>query len=446
MASGIETYRAKRRFKETPEPAGSLGASDAPMYVIQKHKARRLHYDLRLEMGGTLKSWAVPEGPCLDPKVRRFAKLVEDHPIEYGSFEGRIPAGNYGAGTVIIWDRGTWVTLADPEEALAAGEIKFRLSGEKLAGGWMLKRLPDDPTNWLLIKERDPAARPLADYDVLLEEPNSVVTGRPVDEEPAAPAAPRKRARRKAGTIPGAIAAPLPSIWRPQLATPADAAPSGKGWIHEIKYDGYRTLVFVEEGKARLITRNGHDWTARYGRLGKVFEKLPCKNAILDGEVVVQDPRGVTAIDLLERALSERDTHALTYFAFDLCFLDDHDLSAARLVDRKQALEGLVAPLIDARSPLQLSEHVDGDGEALFAQASRLGLEGIVSKQADSRYVQARAGTWLKVKRVSIATFPIIGFLSNMPKAASSLVLGEEQDGDLIYLGRVGSGIGEDKS
>src|ERR1700691_454982 len=178
MPSGIDAYRAKRRIAKTPAPEGGVAGSDELIFVVQKHHARRMHYDLRLEIGGALKSWAVPEGPCLDPKVRRFAKLVEDHPLDYASFEGRIPAGNYGAGTVIVWDRGTWVTLADPERALAAGEIKFRLVGDKLAGGWMLVRLQDDPTNWLLIKERDPAARPLADYDVVEEAPNSVVTGR----------------------------------------------------------------------------------------------------------------------------------------------------------------------------------------------------------------------------------------------------------------------------
>lgn len=444
MASGIETYRAKRRFAETPEPKGSLGASDAPMFVIQKHHARRMHYDLRLEMGGTLKSWAVPEGPCLDPKVRRFAKLVEDHPIEYGSFEGRIPAGNYGAGTVIIWDHGTYVTLADPEAGLAAGEIKFRLVGDKLSGGWTLVRLKDDPTNWLLIKERDPSARPLADYDVLIEEPNSVVTGKPVDE-PAPP--PRKRvARKAAGKIAGAVEAQLPSKWRPQLATPVEAAPHGKGWIHEIKYDGYRTLVFFEGGKARLITRNGHDWTNRYSALAKAFEKLPCKTALLDGEVVVQDPRGITSLNLLEQALSEGSSHLMSYFAFDLCHLDGYDLSSVRLAERKQALEGLIGPMIDARSPIQLSDHIDGDGEALFAQASRMGLEGIVSKKADSRYIQARATSWVKVKRVDVATFAVIGFLSNMPKNASSLILAEERDGELIYACRVGSGISEAKA
>lgn len=448
MTSGLDTYRAKRRFSRTPEPAGSLGATDAPMFVIQKHHARQMHYDLRLEMGGTLKSWAVPQGPCLDPKVKRFAKLVEDHPIEYGSFEGRIPAGNYGAGTVIIWDHGTYVPVAeDPEAALAAGEIKFRLLGEKLDGGWTLVRLKDDPTNWLLIKERDPSARPLADYDVLIEQPDSVLTGKPVDEPPPAP---RKPVRRQAaGKIAGAVVAPLPAKWKPQLASPVEQAPRGKGWIHEIKYDGYRTLVFFDAGqpagkKVRLITRNGHDWTHRYSALAKAFDKLPCKSALLDGEVVVQDPRGITSLNLLEGALSDGDSHSMTYFAFDLVHLDGHDLSAARLIDRKLALEGLVGPLIDGRSPIQVSDHVDGDhGEALFAQASRMGLEGIVSKKADARYVQGRTQTWQKVKRVDVGNFVIVGFLSNMPRNVSSLLVAEERDGELVYASRVGSGISE---
>jgi len=450
MASGLDTYRAKRRFNRTPEPAGSVGSTDAPRFVIQKHHARQMHYDLRLEMGGTLKSWAVPQGPCLDPKVKRFAKLVEDHPIEYGAFEGRIPAGNYGAGTVIIWDHGTYVTQKDPEQGLADGEIKFRLVGEKLDGGWTLVRLKDDPTNWLLIKERDPSARPLADYDVLIEQPDSVVTGKPVDEPPPEPRKPVRR--RAAGKIAGAVAAPLPAKWKPQLASPVELAPRGKGWIHEIKYDGYRTLVFFDAAqpagqRVKLITRNGHDWTHRYSALAKAFEKLPCKAALLDGEVVVQDPRGITSLNLLEHALSEGDSHAMTYFAFDLVHLDGHDLSAARLSDRKLALEGLIGPLIDARSPIQISDHVDGDhGEALFAQASRMGLEGIVSKKADARYVQGRTQTWQKVKRVDVDTFVVVGFLSNMPRNVSSLLIAEERDGELAYASRVGSGINEAKS
>jgi DNA ligase D len=384
----------------------------------------------------------VPEGPCLDPKVRRFAKLVEDHPLEYATFEGRIPDDNYGAGTMIVWDRGTWVTLTDPEELLAKGEIKFRLAGEKLGGGWMLKRLPDDPTNWLLIKERDPSARPIDEYDVLAEQPNSVITGRPVDEA----SAPRKRAPRKVAVkIPGAVAAPMPARLKPQLAAQADAPPRGAGWLHEIKHDGYRTLVFVEAGKARLITRNGLDWTHRYRGLGKALEKLACKSAVLDGEVVVSDARGVSSLNLLEAALDEGDGSVFTYFAFDLPYLDGYDLSAAKLSDRKAALAGLIDPVVDARSPIQFSEHIEGDGEALFAEASRMGLEGIVCKKADARYVQTRSATWVKVKRVEVATFVIIGYLSNMPRCVSSVVLAEERNGSLVYACRAGSGISDAK-
>ncbi|MBV8684026.1 MAG: non-homologous end-joining DNA ligase, partial [Caulobacteraceae bacterium] len=448
MAKDLTTYRAKRRFAETPEPAGEvLGAAADPIFVIQKHHARRMHYDLRLEIGGTLKSWAVPEGPCLDPKVRRFAKLVEDHPLDYAGFEGRIPAGNYGAGTVIVWDRGTWVTLADdPDAALAAGELKVRLAGEKLTGGWTLVRLKDDPTNWLLIKERDPAARPLDEYDVLIEQPNSVISAKPIEDKEPAPEPRRKLPAPKAARIKGAVAAAMPARFKPQLCATADRPPVGEGWVHEIKYDGYRTLVMFENGEARLITRNGHDWTHRYRALAKAFAKLPCKSAILDGEVVVQDARGMTALDLLERALSEGDSHSMTYFAFDLPYLDGYDLSAARLVDRKAALEGLIGPLIDQKSPIQFSEHIEGDGEALFAQASRLGLEGIVAKKADAPYQQTRSTTWVKVKRVEVGTFVILGFMSNMPKAATSLLLGEERGGELVYAGRAGSGISDEKA
>ncbi|MBI3677787.1 MAG: DNA ligase D [Proteobacteria bacterium] len=444
MPSPLDKYRAKRRFNKTPEPEGGAGHGDAPIFVIQKHHARRMHYDLRLEIGGTLKSWAVPEGPCLDPKVRRFAKLVEDHPLDYASFEGRIPAGNYGAGTVIVWDRGTWVTLADDaEEAIADGELKIRLSGEKLSGGWTLVRLPDDPSNWLLIKERDIAARPLADYDVLVEEPNSVVTGKPVDEVSPPERKPVKKP--KADKIPGARASAMPKRWSPQLATSVETAPKGKDWLCEIKYDGYRTLAFFEDGQVRLITRNGHDWTERYKAVAKAFAKLPCKTAIVDGEVCVQDPRGITSLNLLEATLEGKESHALIYYAFDLCYLDGYDLSHAKLTDRRAALQGLIDPLIDERSPIQFSDSIEGDAETLFAQASRMGLEGIVCKKVDAPYVQRRSETWQKVKRVDIDTFTVIGYLSSAPKCVTSLVLAEERDGELQYACRAGSGISEAK-
>ena len=446
----LETYRAKRKFDRTPEPKGGKAESDERIFVVQQHHARRMHYDFRLQIGDALKSWAVPQGPCLDPKVRRLAKLVEDHPLDYAGFEGRIPAGNYGAGTVIVWDRGTWVTLADdPNEALKDGELKFRLVGEKLSGGWTLVRLPDDPTNWLLIKERDIAARPISEFDIAKELPNSVISGKPVDDvdaaaaPPSREAAPKTHTPPKAAKLPGARAADFPKRWSPQLASSADAAPKGEGWLHEIKYDGYRTLAFFNEGKVRLITRNGLDWTKRYSALAKAFEKLPCKNAILDGEVVVQDPRGVSSLNMLEDVLSKGESHGLTYFAFDLVFLDGYDLSHVPLIERKHALEALIAPLIDQRSPIQRSTHVEGDGQDLFLRASRMGLEGIVSKRMDSRYLQRRSDSWVKVKRVDTGTFTVIGYLASAPKTVTSLILAEEREDGLIYACRAGSGISE---
>lgn len=441
MAKNLDRYKEKRRFDKTPEPTGGRSAVHDPIFVIQKHHARRMHYDLRLQIGNSLRSWAVPEGPCLDPKVRRFAKLVEDHPLDYATFEGRIPDGNYGAGTVIVWDRGTWVTLADDaNKALEDGELKFRLAGEKLSGGWTLVRLSDEPTNFLLIKERDVAARPLADYDVLKEQPNSVITGRPVDDVPSI----RKRDRPlTAQKVSGGVVRAMPTRWSPQLPTLSQTVPKIGRWVHEIKYDGYRTLVFFDHGKVRLFTRNGHDWTKRYTALAKAFEKLPCESAIVDGEVVVQDPRGVSSLNLLEAALSGGNSHELTYFAFDLCYLNGRDLSGVGLLDRKLVLEGLIDPLIDQRSHIQLSEHVEGDGNAFYEQACRLGLEGIVSKRADSRYVQRRSTDWLKVKRREIGTFVVVGYIAGAPKCVTSLLLAEERDGQLVYAGRVGSGISD---
>ena len=445
----LKPYRSKRRFGVTAEPEGATDkrSSGEPIFVVQKHAARRLHYDLRLEINGALKSWAVPEGPCLDSKVKRLAVLVEDHPLDYGGFEGRIPSGEYGAGSVIVWDRGTWVTLADdPMAAIAAGELKFRLAGEKLRGGWTLVRLAKDPKNWLLIKERDDAVRPLAEYDVLIEEPRSVLSGLTVEDLAQAAQASAKPAakpvRVKPDRIPGAKPADMPARVSPQLATDADEAPEGEGWLHEIKYDGYRTICRIEDGEVRLFTRNKHDWTHRYRAVAESFRQLKCKSAIIDGEMTVQDPRGVTSIALLENALADGRDRDLTFFAFDLLYLDGYDLSAARLVDRKRALAGLIAPLADARAPLQLSEHIEGGGADFFAHATRMGLEGVMSKRADAPYVQGRTKTWLKVKRGYVGDFVVIGFTTTSPKRVAALILAEETaDGALAFVGRVSSGL-----
>lgn len=442
----LKRYRAKRRFGVTSEPSGETPAapSHEPIFVIQKHGARRMHYDLRLEIGGALKSWAVPEGPCLDPRVRRLAVMVEDHPIDYASFEGAIPAGEYGAGGVIVWDRGTYVTLAeDPQKALDSGELKFRLVGEKLRGGWTLVKLKD-ANNWLLIKERDDAVRPIGEYDVLADRPESVISGLTVEDIKKPKRQPKKKAKRIAAkSIRGARTAPLPEKISPQLASDADEPPEGPDWLHEIKFDGYRTLARIDRGEARLFTRNRHDWTHRYQALAAAFRKLDCKSALIDGEIAVQDPRGVTSIDLLEKALAEGRDRDLTFFAFDLVHLDGYDLSAATLVERKSALEGLLAPLIDPRSPIQVSSHMAGGGAEFFAQAHRMGLEGIVSKKKDAPYVQGRTKTWLKIKRGYVGDFVVIGYTATAPSRVAALILAEEGASGLEFVGRVGTGIAD---
>lgn len=448
--SDLGPYKAKRRFGVTSEPEGAPAPArrDGMTFVVQKHHARRLHYDFRLEINGALRSWAVPEGPCLDTKVRRLAVQTEDHPMEYGSFEGRIPSGQYGAGVVIVWDNGTWVTLEnDIEAALKAGELKFRLLGHKLRGGWTLVRLKDGPKNWLLIKERDEEVRPLAEYDVLKEAPNSVITGMSVEElarkaPPLPRASPKKATAPKLAKMAGAKLGAMPGKVAPQLASQVDAPPEGPGWVHEIKYDGYRTIARIENGAVTLYTRNQHDWTKRYGVLADAFKKLPCKSAVLDGEIAVQDARGVTSIAMLEQALSEGRTHELTFFAFDLLHLDGYDLTGAKLSDRKAALDALIAPVTDARAPIQVSEHIEGDGAAFFAHACRLGLEGIMSKRADAPYVQRRTKTWVKVKRAYVGDFIVVGFTVTAPKRVSALILAEEDaSGALQFVGRVSSGL-----
>lgn len=418
-------------------PQGGHGSPDDTIFVIQKHRASHLHYDLRLQVGDTLRSWAAPEGPCLDPKVRRFAKQVEDHPLDYAAFEGRIPEGQYGAGEVIVWDKGTWVTTADAETALEKGELKFRLAGEKLAGGWMLKRLPDDPTNWLLIKERDIAVRPLGEYDVLVEQPDSVLSSGRV--ETAKPARARKSVRPvKPEKIAGARKAEMPVRWKPQLAGQAGMPPEGAEWLHEIKFDGYRTLAFVDSGKVRLITRNGLDWTKRYAPLDNAFLKLKCETAIIDGEIAIQDVRGVTVFSDLDAALAAGVTQAMPFFAFDLVYLDGYDLSTAKLVDRKRALEALLHQAPDARFPIHYSDQRIGDGEDVLAQASELGVEGIVSKQAHAKYVQARSTSWIKVKTADIGEAVVVGFTSSAPRAVASLLFADQVDGRLQLAGKVG--------
>ena len=449
--STLERYRAKRDFTMTPEPPGGKVTPETSVFVVQKHAARRLHYDLRLQFGETLKSWAVPQGPSLDPEVRRLAVHTEDHPLEYADFEEQIPQGQYGAGGMIVWDRGTWIPMDDADADYRKGTLKFRLSGEKLGGGWMLVRLKpkegERGDNWLLIKERDPFARPGSGAAIVEERPESVLSGRLV-EDLAAPEAPSEPAPApqlkpvRPSALQGARKAALPRTFRPQLTSPAARPPEGEEWLHEIKFDGYRTIAWVDDGAVRLCTRTGLDWTERYGVLVEGFRRLPCKQALIDGEIVVQDERGIASFAALQDALAEGRTQALIFFAFDLMYLDGYDLTATPLLERKRALHGLLDPAISSSSPLQISEHVQGHGRAFLEQASQLDLEGVISKRANAPYEQTRTRTWLKSKCRLSDDFLIVGYSpSDVAGGIGALLLAEAEDGGLRYVGRVGTGF-----
>src|SRR5215469_10231792 len=350
----LEEYRRKRDFRKTPEPAGKVPARKrAPAglaFVIQEHKARRLHFDFRLELDGVLKSWAVPKGPSLDPGEKRLAVEVEDHPLDYGGFEGVIPEGQYGGGTVLLWDRGTWVPAdPDPAAAHAKGMLKFELRGEKLHGHWALVRMGGKAArerrpNWLLVKERDEAAVPQSGDAVVAENPLSVESGRSLE----AIANDRDRvwdsrkgevaAKNPPDRISGARKGRMPIDLKPQLTTSANTAPAGLEWLHEIKYDGYRLFARIEHGEVRLITRNGLDWTAKFPELAHAFGQLPVDTTLIDGELVHLASNGTTNFSGLQDAIATGKTGALNFFAFDLLHRDGWDLTGASLEDRKAAL------------------------------------------------------------------------------------------------------------
>lgn len=433
----LEEYRAKRDFARTPEPAGG-GAEDAGRsFVVHKHAARALHYDVRLEHGGVLLSWAVPKGPSLDPHDKRLAVQVEDHPLEYAPFEGTIPQGEYGGGTVMVWDRGTWEPLGDPDEMLAKGDLKVRFRGQKLDGAWVfvrMKRRPNEKRdNWLLIKERDGAERPAAEFD-LLSLDRSAATGRSMEEIAAAEPGGEPSGEPALRDLPGFA-----------LATLTDHAPSGEGWLHEIKLDGYRAMLELRDGHARFVTRGGHDWSDRFAGLVQAAQALPVQHAILDGEVCVVDAEGKTSFSALQRALSSRASAPLTYFAFDLLALDGHDLRHEPLTDRKAALTSLLGAL-PSGSPLRYLDHIIGDGDTFHAHTCDFALEGSISKRADGPYRSGRTRDWLKVKCLARQEFVVAGWTegTGSREGFGALVLGvHDSDGRLIHAGRVGTGFTE---
>ena len=482
----LAKYQAKRDFSRTAEPSGgaAVAPSRRPRFVIQKHAATRLHYDLRLELDGVFKSWAVTRGPSLDPHDKRLAVEVEDHPLAYGDFEGTIPKGQYGGGTVMIWDRGYWHS-DDPEGGLRKGDLKFTLEGEKLHGEWVLVRMRHDRTggkrtNWLLIKHRDEAARDGEDNDIL-DQDRSVASGRSMEQIAAGtgkgpkPFMVRGRARaaakaewdsnkgiaaearavvKRSASPPAAQAGPaarrkpapvaeMPSFVELQLCTPRERPPSGTGWGHEIKFDGYRLQLRVESGAATLRTRKGLDWTDRFPAIAKAAARLP--DCIIDGEVVALDKGGAPDFAVLQAALADGQTDALIFFAFDLLYAEGRDLRDLPLVARKAALAKLLAKALgDApNGDIRYVEHFESGGDAVLKSACRMSLEGIVSKRLDAPYRAGRSESWIKSKCRAGHEVVLGGWTSNGGKFRS-LMAGVHRGDHLVYVGNVGTGFGQE--
>ena len=464
----LERYRQKRDFRVTPEPAGQVGQrrSRKLAFVVQKHAASRLHYDFRLELNGVLLSWAVPKGPSLDPNDKRLAMHVEDHPLEYGDFEGFIPPKQYGAGTVMVWDRGTWIPKVDPDEGYAKGRLKFDLDGEKLKGGWNLVRSRSGKyggeNSWLLFKEADEFARLGAAGLIAEDRPESVVSGRSLEQIAAdadrvwhsnksvaaniqggAVRKPRPKAAAGLAKIKGARTATLPDAIEAQLASAAKSPPTGPAWVHEIKYDGYRMLCRIVRGQARLVSRTANDWTGDFDALARTLALLPVDEAWLDGEVVALDAKGRTSFQALQKALSATDSRNLKYLAFDLLYLNGFDLRDAPLTERKRLLRELLS---NAPPAIQYSEHFAVPGAAFLQNVGELGLEGMISKRGDLPYRGGRGPAWQKIKCMRRQEMVIGGFTDpeGSRQGFGALLLGVyEPDGKLAYSGKVGTGFSD---
>jgi bifunctional non-homologous end joining protein LigD len=495
--SKLTTYRKKRDFSKTAEPSGKakVATSRQQRFVVQMHAATRLHYDFRLEYEGVFKSWAVTRGPSLDPGQKRLAVETEDHPLDYGDFEGTIPKGQYGGGTVMLWDRGYWYS-DDPEKGFAKGDLKFALLGEKLKGEWVLVRMKGDRfggkrTNWLLIKHRDQYSKD-DDGEAVLADKHSVASGRTLEDIAAGRGrsptpfmmtkqtakagavwnskeglaaderakAPSRKSTRKttsngggtttrrttsskanAGESAAAIKIEaMPDFVAPQLCHAASRAPSAENWVHEIKFDGYRIQLRVEDGEVSLKTRKGLDWTEKFSAVAATAKKLP--DAIIDGEVVALNENGDPDFSSLQAALSDGNTDDLIYFAFDLLFADGEDLRPLPLVERKQRLRALLGKHVRSKtSPLRYVEHFAAPGDEVMESAREAGLEGIISKQADAPYRSGRPGSWLKIKSRPGHEVVIGAWTSNKGKF-SSLMVGVHRNGHLAYTGNVGTGYG----
>ncbi|OPZ00135.1 ATP-dependent DNA ligase [Bradyrhizobium sacchari] len=487
MLQKLSTYRRKRDFEKTPEPSGktAVAPSQQRRFVIQKHDATRLHYDLRLEFDGVFKSWAVTKGPSLDPHDKRLAVEVEDHPLDYGDFEGTIPEGQYGGGTVMLWDRGTW-EAENPEAGFKKGDLKFTLHGDKLHGSWVLVRMRnrggEKRTNWLLIKHRDEYAREGSDNDIL-DEDTSVASGRAMGQiaegkgrapkpfmlakgakgkadavwqsnrteetkgrtvQPAPRTALKAgRAAKKATTATNAKkVSAMPDFVAPELCTPVDRPPSGAGWCHEIKFDGYRVQLRVEDGEATLKTRKGLDWTDKFASIAKEAGALP--DVMIDGEIVALDHNGAPNFSSLQAALSDGKTEDLIFFAFDLLFAEGLDCRRLPLGERKARLKELLGARKRKSAQIRYVEHFVSGGDAVLQSACKLELEGVVSKKLDAPYRSGRTESWTKAKCRAGHEVVIGGYKTTNGKFRS-LMAGVHRGDHLAFVGMVGTGFGADK-
>ena len=451
-SNALKSYREKRNFDITPEPAEGGVANEAERaFVIQKHWATRLHYDFRLELEGTMKSWAVPKGPSFDPSDKRMAVHVEDHPLSYNSFEGTIPPKQYGAGKVIIWDKGVWLPLEDPHKGYRDGKLKFELKGHKLHGRWTLVRMKargdERPEPWLLIKEKDEHARPASEFSVVDERPESVkaLADRPVVAAPLPAPAADPPPETASGPPPGARKAPLPEQLQPQLATLVDQLPrDAEQWLFEIKFDGYRMLTRAEAGRVRLLTRNGNDWSGKLGHLVQALEAMELPDGWYDGEIIMPGERVAADFQALQGAFDSSRTAAIVYYLFDLPYCAGYDLREVPLVERRAVLQRIVE-----RKPhdkVRFSAVFDAPPREVLSSACSLGLEGVIGKRRNSAYVLRRSSDWIKLKCGQRQEFVIGGYTD--PQGArtgiGSLLLGvHDEDGSLRYAGNVGTGFNE---
>jgi bifunctional non-homologous end joining protein LigD len=453
----LERYAQKRDFARTPEPSASPGPSGGHEFVVQKHAARRLHYDLRLELDGVLKSWAVTRGPSLTLGEKRLAVRTEDHPVDYLEFEGNIPKGEYGGGSMIVWDRGEWTPEGDPQFGLKKGHLAFVLDGTRLKGLWHLVRIKprkgEKTEPWLLMKAEDEFARHPGDPEITDEETTSYLSGRTNDELAAAGevradhaargkvAKARKRALPDVGEVEGARKKLLPQFQEPSLASPCEQPPGGPKWIHEIKHNGYRMQARIDGGIVKLLTRKALDWTERFPSIAAAVKNIGLASALLDGEIVVEDANGITSFNNLQADLSSGRQDRFRYFVFDILYCEGFDLTRAALIDRKNLLRQILAGL-PGNLPIAFSDHMDTDGPTMLEHACRLGLEGIISKRKDLPYRAGRGDHWLKSKCIDRQEFLILGYVPSTADshAVGALALGYYVEQALHYAGRVGTG------